>query len=98
MIKHTCVPRSVQFEAAEDTSTNVSANATMGEIIAERLSRRDLAKGILAVSAMAAAVSPLASLAGAGKASAQGSEYDAFLQLQGGGLRRRRQALRRRRI
>ncbi|HEY5826918.1 MAG: PhoX family phosphatase [Hyphomicrobiaceae bacterium] len=73
MIEHTCVPRSVQFEEAEDKSTNASANATMGEIVAERLSRRDLAKGILAVSAMAAAVSPLASLAGAGKANAQGA-------------------------
>jgi secreted PhoX family phosphatase len=71
MIKHTSVPRSVQFEEAEDTSTNASANATMGEIVAERLSRRDLAKGILAVSAMTAAVSPLASLAGACKAAAQ---------------------------
>ena len=71
MIKPPCVPRSVQFEEAEDNSTNASANATMGEIVAERLSRRDLAKGILAVSAMAAAVSPLALLAGAGKASAQ---------------------------
>ena len=73
MIEHTCVPRSVQFEEAEDKSTNASANATMGEIVAERLSRRDLAKGTLAVSAMAAAVSPLASLAGAGKANAQGA-------------------------
>ena len=63
MIEHTCVPRSVQFEEAENTSTNASANATMGDVIAERLSRRDLAKGILAVSAMAATVSPLALLA-----------------------------------
>ena len=57
------LPLSVQFEEAENTSTNASANATMGDIIAERLSRRDLAKGILAVSAMTATVSPLALLA-----------------------------------
>jgi len=35
MIEHTCVPRSVQFEEAEDKSTNASANATM-----ERKARR----------------------------------------------------------
>jgi secreted PhoX family phosphatase len=43
----------------------------MGDIIAERLSRRDLVKGVLAVSAMTAAVSPLALLA-TEQASAQG--------------------------
>jgi len=64
------LPKSVQFEEAENTSTNASANPTMGDIIAERLSRRDLMKGALAVSAMSALVSPLALLA-AGKASAQ---------------------------
>jgi uncharacterized protein len=63
---------SVQFERAEDTGTNVSANPTMGDIIAERLSRRDLVKGVLAVSAMTAAVSPLALLA-TEQASAQGA-------------------------
>src|SRR5687768_10079213 len=56
-------PLSVQFEEAENTSTNASRNSTMGDVIVERLSRRDLAKGILAVSAMTATVSPLALLA-----------------------------------
>lgn len=56
-------PLSIQFEEADDASTNASANPTMGDIICERLSRRDLAKGILAVAAMTATVSPLALLA-----------------------------------
>ena len=57
------LPISVQFEQAENTSTNDSTNASMGDIIAVRLARRDLMKGLLAVSAMAITVSPLALLA-----------------------------------
>ena len=56
------LPLSVQFEEAENCSTNLSANVTMGDIIARRLSRRDLVKGMLAVSAMTAASAPLALL------------------------------------
>jgi uncharacterized protein len=52
--------RSQQFEEAEDAGTNASTNPTLGEIIAERLSRRDLVKGILAVSAISATVTPMA--------------------------------------
>jgi uncharacterized protein len=52
--------RSQQFEESEDAGTNASANPTLGEIIAERLSRRDLVKGILAVSAISATVTPMA--------------------------------------
>ena len=63
MNKPSRLPPSVQFEEAENNSTNDSVNATMGDIIAERLSRRDLGKGILAVSAMTATVSLLALLA-----------------------------------
>ena len=72
MNKPSRLPLSVQFEEAENTSTNASANPTMGDVIVERLSRRDLAKGILAVSAMTATVSPLALLA-TEKASAEGT-------------------------
>src|SRR5262245_18773501 len=57
------LPLSVQFEQAENASTNDSTNPSMGDIIAERLARRDLMKGLLAVSAMAVTVSPLALLA-----------------------------------
>ena len=72
MNKPSRLPLSVQFEEAENTSTNASTNPTMGDVIVERLSRRDLAKGILAVSAMTATVSPLALLAGE-KPNAQGA-------------------------
>jgi secreted PhoX family phosphatase len=53
-------PMSVAFEAAENDGSNPSTNPTIGDIIAERLSRRDLMKGALAVTAITAAVSPMA--------------------------------------
>ncbi len=52
--------RSQQFETSEDTGTNTSANPTMGDIIAERLSRRDIMKGALAVTAISATLAPMA--------------------------------------
>jgi uncharacterized protein len=51
--------RSQQYEMAEDAGSNTSANPTMGEVIAERMSRRDLVKGILAVSAITAVAAPM---------------------------------------
>ena len=63
MQRRTKAPRSVAFEAAENISTNMSANPTLGDVIAERLSRRDLVQGLLAVSAVSTALSPMASLA-----------------------------------
>ncbi len=53
-------PLSVAFEEAENKGSNESANPTLGDIISERLSRRDLVHGLLAVSVVGAAVSPLA--------------------------------------
>jgi uncharacterized protein len=50
--------RSQLFEESEDGGSNRSDNPTMGDIIAERLSRRDLMKGALAVSAIAGTISP----------------------------------------
>ncbi|MEQ8824584.1 MAG: PhoX family phosphatase [Filomicrobium sp.] len=50
--------RSYQFEKSEDEPVNVTANATFGDVLAERLSRRDLMQGVLATTAIAAAVSP----------------------------------------
>ena len=64
------LPLSQQYERSEDAGTNESANPTMGDIIAERLSRRDLMKGALAVTAIGAAISPLAWI-GAREADAQ---------------------------
>jgi secreted PhoX family phosphatase len=53
-------------EFSDDIGANPTDNATMGDIIAERMSRRDLAKGLLAVSAIAAvepALEPVRALA-----------------------------------
>ena len=66
------LPRAIAFENAENNSVNGSDNGTMGDVIAERLSRRDLAKGILAVTAMTATAAPLALLA-SDRARSQGS-------------------------
>jgi hypothetical protein len=62
MTSHDERPRSVQFEAAEDTPSNPSANPTMGDIIAERMSRRSALTGLLAVGVVEAALPPLAAL------------------------------------
>jgi uncharacterized protein len=64
--------RSQQFEASEDIGSNPSANPTMGDVIAERLSRRELMRGALAATAIAASVSSLALMA-ATEARAQGA-------------------------
>jgi len=66
------LPKSVQFEEAENISSNASCNPTMGDVIAERLSRRDLMKGALAVSTLGAVVPPLVLLA-TDEARAQGT-------------------------
>jgi secreted PhoX family phosphatase len=65
------LPLSQQYELSEDAGTNDSVSPTMGDIIAERLSRRDLLKGALAVTAIGAAIEPLAWIAAAGQAQAQ---------------------------
>jgi hypothetical protein len=46
--------RSQLFEEAENAGTNDSADPTMGDIIAARMSRRDIMKGALATTAVAA--------------------------------------------
>ena len=43
-----------EFEAAEDAGSNDTLNQSIGEIIATRFSRRDMFKGALAVTAVAA--------------------------------------------
>lgn len=52
------LPRALQFEEAEDAPANASPNPTFGDVLVERLSRRDLMQGVLATTAVAAAVSP----------------------------------------
>jgi secreted PhoX family phosphatase len=58
--------KSQAAEESENAGSNPSMNPTMGEMIAERFNRRDLMRGILAVSAMAATVSPMAIAAAQG--------------------------------
>ncbi|MCA1999939.1 MAG: PhoX family phosphatase [Hyphomicrobiales bacterium] len=53
-------PISVQFEEAEDLGSNASANPTLGDVIAERMGRRDLLKGLLGCAVIGATVSPIA--------------------------------------
>jgi hypothetical protein len=53
-------PLSVEFEEAENKGSNSSANPTFGDVVAERLSRRDLMHGLLAVAVAETAIGPLA--------------------------------------
>jgi secreted PhoX family phosphatase len=66
-----------QLEEADGLGHNSSSNPTMGEIIGKRFSRRDLLRGSLAVSAIAATVSPIA-LMSADEARAEGAPNSAF--------------------
>lgn len=57
-------------------SSNATGNPTMGEIIATRFSRRGVLRGALAVSAIAATVSPLALLTAERAVAAEGSAFN----------------------
>lgn len=75
MSKHEIVENSAlsqQFEEAEDAPTNVSGGETIGDVIAARLSRRDVMRGGLAATVLATVASPAAMMA-ASEAFAQGS-------------------------
>lgn len=54
-------PISVLAEEAEDRGSNPSLNASLGDVIAQRLSRRDVMRGALAVSVTGAVMSSLMS-------------------------------------
>ncbi|MDX2259077.1 MAG: PhoX family phosphatase [Hyphomicrobiaceae bacterium] len=56
------LPQSVAFEEAEDAPTSRGCGPTFGDVVAERLSRRDLMSGMLATTALSLAVSPAALL------------------------------------
>ncbi len=62
MNDQTPIFKTSQLEAADAEPRNLSGNPTMGELISVRFSRRGFLKGSLAVSAIAATVSPLALL------------------------------------
>ena len=55
--------RAQAYEESENVGRNLSANPTIGDVIAARYGRRDFLKGGLGVAAIAAMVSPLAILA-----------------------------------
>ncbi len=76
-------PRSVDAGASEDLGSNPSANPAIGDIIAERLSRRDLLmSGLLAVSAMS--VTAPAALFAPGARAADGASPFNFPEVPAG--------------
>ncbi|SIT54550.1 conserved hypothetical protein [Mesorhizobium prunaredense] len=75
--------RTSLLEENDGPATNLTDNRTMGEIIAARFSRRGFLKGSLAVSAIAATVSPLA-LITADNARAGGGSAFTFDELEAG--------------
>ncbi|WP_217578840.1 PhoX family phosphatase [Mesorhizobium sp. GbtcB19] len=75
--------RTSQLEENDGPPVNPTDNRTMGEIIAARFSRRGFLMGSLAVSAIAATVSPLALIA-AGEARAAEASAFKFDELEAG--------------
>lgn len=76
-------PVSVLAEEAEDRGVNTSMNATLGDVVAQRLSRRDVVRGALAVSVAGAAMTTLlrAGVATAAPTDSGGREAFAFPEL-----------------
>ena len=72
-----------QLEAADAPPRNMTANPTMGELISARFSRRGFLQGSLAVSAIAATVSPLAILTAQDAKAAGGSAFS-FAEVEAG--------------
>lgn len=75
--------RTSLLEENDGPGVNPTDNRTMGEIIAARFSRRGFLKGSLAVSAIAATVSPLALITADNARAAEGSAF-AFDELEAG--------------
>lgn len=69
--------RSRACDASEDIGRNPTTNPTIGEVIAARLGRRDLMRGILGATAISATLGPMA-LAAARSAAAAGNGSFAF--------------------
>ncbi|WP_332693229.1 PhoX family protein, partial [Devosia sp.] len=72
-----------QLEAADAPPRNTTSNPTMGELISARFSRRGFLQGSLAVSAIAATVSPLALLTARDAKAAEGSAFS-FTEVEAG--------------
>lgn len=76
--------RTSKLEEADGPGLNPTANPTMGEVIAARFSRRGFMKGSMALSAIAATVSPLALLtADEARAAVPGSAFN-FPEVEAG--------------
>ncbi|MDX8443655.1 PhoX family protein [Mesorhizobium australafricanum] len=75
--------RTSQLEENDGPPVNPTDNRTMGEIVAARFSRRGFLMGSLAVSAIAATVSPLALVAADEARAAEGSAFK-FDELEAG--------------
>ncbi|MBS3648954.1 PhoX family phosphatase [Pseudaminobacter sp. 19-2017] len=83
MTSNACPPRTSLLEENDGPGRNPTGNPTMGDIIAARFSRRGFLRGTLAVSAIAATVSPLA-LVTAEKARAEGASAFTFDEIEAG--------------
>ncbi|KXF75187.1 dTDP-glucose 4,6-dehydratase [Paramesorhizobium deserti] len=75
--------RTSQLEEADGAPRNPTDNPTMGEIISARFSRRGFLQGSLAVSAIAATVSPLALLTAENAKADSGSAFS-FKEVEAG--------------
>ncbi len=75
--------RSQRFDAADDDGVNSSKAPTIGDVIAARMGRRDLMKGALGFTAIAATVSPMALAASRAYAQTEGSSFD-FTEIEAG--------------
>ena len=64
-MSHGSRPPAVAFEAAENEGSNPSRNPTLGDMVAARLSRRDLMQGLVAVSVASEVLRPQALAAAA---------------------------------
>ena len=77
----TLLTRARAFEASDDIGCNDSANPTLGEVIATRFNRRDLLRGALGATAIAATIGPMA--LATSRAVAAGSRFN-FPELAAG--------------
>ncbi|MGR3592043.1 MAG: PhoX family protein [Limimaricola soesokkakensis] len=75
--------RSQRFDAADDKGVNTSGAPTIGDVIAARMGRRDLMKGALGFTAIAATVSPMALAASRAYAQTGEGSFD-FTEIEAG--------------
>lgn len=83
-ISQTALFPTSQLEEADGAPRNPTDNTTMGEIIAARFSRRGFLRGSLAVSAIAATVSPIALVSADRAQAATGESAFSFNEVEAG--------------